>query len=247
MVCCWRISTFNDSPDHRRAVAPASTVAQFDPLCEVQSDKASVEITSPFDGVLKEILVNEGDVAKVGQGLCLIEVEDDSTSDTSGSGKPRDSGLQPSSTSEPVPPPVEEQTAAQAISHSAERRLHPLDPQYVAPSPSNAFKSSDESVRGTRDVLAMPSVRHYARSKGVDLALLVPGSGRDGRIEKGDVDAYLTRSGPTTAGPTTTGATVAASVQQPDVVVELNRTRRNMWKAMGKVNTALILDSPARC
>ena len=44
--------------------------------CEVQSDKASVEITSLFDGVLKEILVKEGEVAKVGEALCLIETED---------------------------------------------------------------------------------------------------------------------------------------------------------------------------
>ncbi|EKM76023.1 hypothetical protein AGABI1DRAFT_109105, partial [Agaricus bisporus var. burnettii JB137-S8] len=75
----------------------------------------------------------------------------------------------------------------------------------------------------------MPSARHYARSKEVDLALLAPGSGRDGRIEKGNADAYLTRSETTTAG-----ASMAASVQQQDVVVELNHTRRNMWKAMGK-------------
>ncbi|XP_006457510.1 hypothetical protein AGABI2DRAFT_196179, partial [Agaricus bisporus var. bisporus H97] len=211
------------------SVAPAATVAQFDPLCEVQSDKASVEITSPFDGVLKEILVNEGDVAKVGQGLCLIEVEDDGTGDASTSDIPQDSGSQSSSSSSaPVSSPPEQETGN--ISQSTERRLHPLDPNYVAPTrPSNTFQSSDQNKRGTQDVLAMPSVRHYARSKEVDLALLAPGSGRDGRIEKGDVDAYLTRSETTTAG-----ASMAASVQQQDVVVELNRTRRNMWKAMGK-------------
>lgn len=182
--------------------------------------------------------MNEGDVAKVGQGLCLIEVEDDGTSDSS---EPSDSGLQPSSTSTstsaPAPLPAEQQAAPQSTSQTIERRLHPLDPQYVAPSrPSGVFTSSDEGERGTRDVLAMPSVRHYARSKGVDLTLLAPGSGRDGRIEKGDVDAHLTGSGASTAGPTTTTTTMTASVPEQDVVVELNRTRRNMWKAMGKVN-----------
>lgn len=202
-----------------------------------------MEITSPFDGVLKEILVNEGDVAKVGQGLCLIEVEDDGTGDASTSDIPQDSGSQSSSSSSsaPVSSPPEQETSD--ISQSTERRLHPLDPNYVAPTrPSNTFQSSDQNKRGTQDVLAMPSVRHYARSKEVDLALLAPGSGRDGRIEKGDVDAYLTRSETTTAG-----ASMAASVQQQDVVVELNRTRRNMWKAMGKVNSTLIIDSQARC
>jgi hypothetical protein len=44
------------------------------PLCE---DKASVEITSPYAGLLKETLVKEGQVAKVGQGLCITEVDEE--------------------------------------------------------------------------------------------------------------------------------------------------------------------------
>lgn len=77
----------------------------------------------------------------------------------------------------------------------------------------------------------MPSVRHYARFKDVDLALLAPGSGRDGRIERADVDAYLARSG-SYATPETSVSAPAG--QQQDVVVELNRTRYSMWKAMEK-------------
>jgi len=60
-----------------RSIQPQASVQEFDPLCEVQSDKASVEITSPSDGVIKELLVQEGEIAKVGAGLCLIEVEED--------------------------------------------------------------------------------------------------------------------------------------------------------------------------
>ena len=56
---------------------PSAVVQTFDPLCEVQSDKASVEITSPFEGIVKELLVKEGEVAKVGENLCIIEVEDE--------------------------------------------------------------------------------------------------------------------------------------------------------------------------
>jgi len=58
-------------------VKELGTIKSFEPLCKVQSDKASVEITSPFDGVVKEILVKEGGVAKVGQGLCVIEVDEE--------------------------------------------------------------------------------------------------------------------------------------------------------------------------
>ena len=59
-----------------RSVKSQGTVQAFDVLCEVQSDKASVEITSPFDGVSKPIFVKEGEVAKVGESPCLIETED---------------------------------------------------------------------------------------------------------------------------------------------------------------------------
>ena len=58
---------------------PQASVQAFDTLLEVQSDKASVEITSPFEGTVKELLVQEGEIAKVGSGLCLIETEEEGT------------------------------------------------------------------------------------------------------------------------------------------------------------------------
>jgi 2-oxoisovalerate dehydrogenase E2 component (dihydrolipoyl transacylase) len=76
----------------------------------------------------------------------------------------------------------------------------------------------------THSVLAKPSVRHFARRNGVDLELLGPGSGSGGRVEKGDVEAYLAR-----------GVGDMHAVSESDVVVELGRTRYNMWKAMTKV------------
>lgn len=168
-------------------------IQSFDPLCEVQSDKASVEITSPFDGIVTEILVAEGSIAKVGEGLCLIEIEEEVDASEA-----------------PVvheTPPV----AASVEEPQSSRRLHPLDPKFT-PEASPADR-----------VLATPSVRHLARSKGVDLAKLVPGSGRDGRIEKKDVEASL------------------SGINQPqiasmteDLIVELGRTRYGMWKAMVK-------------
>lgn len=216
---------------------PSSTVAAFDPLCEVQSDKASVEITSPFDGVLKEILVKEGDVAKVGEGLCLIEVDEEAVEDLSNIEPVGDKAQesQPQTQSMPPPPSAPEQPTPSKPEHQPQRRLHPLDPNNVDLPRSSlpAFKPSQQHLRGAHDVLAMPSVRHYARSKDVDLSLLAPGSGRDGRIEKADVDAYLARSGPYAA---TEAPSPTSSAQQQDVVVELNRTRYSMWKAMEKVS-----------
>ena len=53
-------------------VAPEARVEQFDRLCEVQSDKASVEITSRYDGVVKRLHYEAGDTALVGKVRCLI-------------------------------------------------------------------------------------------------------------------------------------------------------------------------------
>ncbi|KAF8421155.1 hypothetical protein BGX38DRAFT_1251995 [Terfezia claveryi] len=56
-------------------VQPGARVEQFDKLCEVQSDKASVEITSRFDGVIKKLYYDAGEMALVGKPLVDIDIE----------------------------------------------------------------------------------------------------------------------------------------------------------------------------
>ncbi|KAG1764726.1 2-oxoacid dehydrogenases acyltransferase-domain-containing protein [Suillus occidentalis] len=202
-------------------VKELGTIQSFDPLCEVQSDKASVEITSPFDGVVKEILVKEGEVAKVGQGLCVIEVDEELLD--SGSAEQ----MEPASSSAPAPIILNskfvEGTAFQAEQIGGElstpRRPHPMDPNYLPPSTANA---------NPENVLAKPSVRHYARQSKVDLSRLLSGSGRDGRIEKKDIDAFLSQQ----AYSVSADSGSAAPQAEQDVIVELGRTRYGMWKAM---------------
>lgn len=191
-------------------------------LCEVQSDKATVEITSPFDGVVKALMVKEGEVAQVGSGLCQIETEDDSPESEQSSAPEPAADPTPSEPTPAAAPPQEPQQAVETSSKSA-AGLHPLAPGYV-PNPKE------------KDVLCTPSVRHFARSQGVDLANLVPGSGKAGRIERKDVDAYLAGKA-TSSQPSQTSSTLApVSVSADDALVQLGRTRYGMWKAMTKVS-----------
>lgn len=210
-----------------RSVKPLAAVQAFDPLCEVQSDKASVEITSPFDGIVKELLVKEGDVAKVGENLCLIEVDEESLDDE-GSAKatpPKASTSKIELSSPPTALRSEIQEEEIDAASEPPKRLHPLDPR-AQTHPQNLTSEPAE-------VLALPSVRHFAKQNRVDLALLVPGSGRGGRIEKRDIEAYIARG---SAQATSSSPPKVSKQPEGDVVVELNRTRHSMWKAMVKVS-----------
>jgi len=57
-------------------IKPGDQIHQFDKICEVQSDKASVEITSRFDGIVKKLHHEVGEMAKVGKPLIDIDVPD---------------------------------------------------------------------------------------------------------------------------------------------------------------------------
>ncbi|KAJ3909342.1 2-oxoacid dehydrogenases acyltransferase-domain-containing protein [Lentinula edodes] len=160
-------------------VKPQAVIQAFDPFCEAQSDKANVEITSHFDGVVTELLVQEGQMAKVGSNLCLIEVVKEAVI-----------GISPNEFT------------------SAPRRKHPMDLTFTPYAKSNS------------PIFTTPSVRHFARQRGIDFAQLTPGSGKDGRIEKPDIDNYL-------AGAATPEAPVGLQDNQ-DVVVELGRTRHTL-------------------
>ncbi|KAI0069890.1 CoA-dependent acyltransferase [Panus rudis PR-1116 ss-1] len=213
----------------RWTAKPSESIQAFDALCEVQSDKASVEITSPYDGVIKELLVKEGEVAKVGSGLCIIEVDEESAAvdeDASAASPPPHPEQAAASAGVDVPPSQVTEREQAPSPAAAKRRPHPLDP--------NVPPEANPSLGGNyENVLATPSTRHYARQKGVDLSKVAPGSGKGGRVEKQDVDAYLARVASEVDA--TKSAPAAPKVDTAsDVVVELGRTRWNMYKAMTK-------------
>lgn len=152
------------------------TIQEDDILFEVQNDKSVEEIPSPVSGKVLEVRVQEGTVARVGD---IIVVIDD------GSG-PAEAAPAPAAVEAPVAPAAAPTPAA------------PTAPAQATgvPAASNPDKL----------VLAMPSVRQYAREKGVDITLVVP-TGKGGRVTREDIDNFG-------------GAPVAAAAPAASPVVE---------------------------
>ncbi|GGA17435.1 dihydrolipoamide acetyltransferase family protein [Psychrobacillus lasiicapitis] len=151
-------------------VKAGDEVQEDDILCEVQNDKAVVEIPSPVKGKVTEVLVSEGTVAVVGD--VLIKIDAPGYEDLQFKGQ--DNG--------------EEKTEAQ-VQATAEGGQE-IDKETVE-APAKKEAATTEQPKGETRVIAMPSVRKFARDKEVNIAD-VTGSGKNGRILKEDIEAFLT-------------------------------------------------------
>lgn len=148
-------------------VAVGDTVSEEDPIADAMTDKATIELTAPVDGVIKSIACEEGDMLAVGAVLVELEIEGEGETSEDDVSEP-----EPVATSEPKADP-----AAQVKSDLAKS-----DP--VVAAPTSPVK---RQVLGGK-VLASPAVRHRAQSLNIDLTA-VPTQAQ--RISHADLDAYL--------------------------------------------------------
>jgi pyruvate dehydrogenase E2 component (dihydrolipoamide acetyltransferase) len=161
-------------------VAEGDTVAVEDGLISLETDKATMDVPSPKEGVVTKLLVKSGDKVSKGDKVCMLKV--------AGSGKPA---------------PAKSDSAASAPkADSAPTASKPTEPR-KAPVPHHPSAGTKPK---TGKVHASPSVRRLAREFGVDLAE-VPGSGPKNRILKEDVQAYVKEelSRPRTTAPAAGG------------------------------------------
>jgi 2-oxoisovalerate dehydrogenase E2 component (dihydrolipoyl transacylase) len=150
-------------------VAVGDRVTTSSVLAEVMTDKATVEISSPVDGVVSELLGQPGDVLAVGGAFVTIEL--DGSAPTSAPAAPPPAVPTPA-----VPTPAVPTPAVPA-------------PSPVAPTPAHATPSARPTAPLARPTAA-PAVRARARALGVNLADIV-GSGPDGRVVHADLDRQL--------------------------------------------------------
>jgi pyruvate dehydrogenase E2 component (dihydrolipoamide acetyltransferase) len=167
----------------RMMVGPGTRVSEGQPVMELETDKAVVEVPSSVSGVVKEIYVKEGDKVKVGQIIFTLEGALSAAPDRRAS--------------EPVEH-VSGQQAARLAFHLAmkaegkteEQALPPDQP--LQPLPAFTMPVQLGKVAGTEQrepVPAAPHVRRLARELGLDI-YNIPGSGPGGRISEDDVKAF---------------------------------------------------------
>jgi len=170
----------------RLMVFPGAKVSEGQPVMELETDKAVVEVPSSIAGVVKEVKVKEGEKIKVGQVIFTLE------------GGP----ATPAETTSVRNAPVEHvsgqhgarlafQAAIRAEGKTEEQALPPDQPQRPG-APEFSMPAQLGKVAGTehrQPIPASPHVRRLAREVGVDI-YEVKGSGPGGRISEDDVKAY---------------------------------------------------------
>lgn len=140
-------------------VKPGDTVKKYDPLAEVVTDKVNAEIPSSFEGVITELIAQEGQTLPVGAVVCSIEI--------AGEGEL------------PPPPPEKKSSVSSAILNAGVQK------KQEAPQPAPTPSATPKEVRRDK-VRYSPAVLRLAQEH--DIALdQVTGTGEGGRITRKDL------------------------------------------------------------
>ena len=168
-------------------------VKRDEPLYAMETDKGTMDIESPYDGVLTEWLVEEGTVHKIGAAIAHMEVAEGVEEMAAGHGPP--SAESPAATAPPIAP--KETSTAQS-------------PQ--ASTPAATTTTSNRAIP--------PRTRRYLREKGLaEVADQIPAKGK--KLTPEDIDAYLAAGGAGGAGGAGDGGTSSSTTKASEPADDL--------------------------
>ncbi len=167
-------------------------VEKDEPIVEIATDKVDSEIPSTEAGILVKQMYKDGDVVKVGEPVAMINTEGGA------------SAVAPAPTAAPATTPVVETPVA------VEAAVTAIENQIQAAQPAAEPLSNADGSR-----FYSPLVLNIARTEGVSMSELetVPGNGKEGRVTKSDILAYVANRG--NAQPTAAAASVSAMPVAP--------------------------------
>jgi pyruvate dehydrogenase E2 component (dihydrolipoyllysine-residue acetyltransferase) len=215
----------------RVLVATGDTITKDQPLLELETDKATIEVPSTVSGTVKAVKVKQGERIKVGQVVLTVD-DAGAAAPSAGAAKtksqpaeaPEGGASQQPKKAEPVKAAAAADRAVADAEKDQPQDEEPEEPAEAPPKPkrgevveiSRAARSAPAAPQPEPEAegplpAAAPSVRKLARELGVDIRR-VAGSGPAGRISADDVQAYV-RNAMAAAG---TGATAAGGIQLPD-------------------------------
>ena len=157
----------------RWVVPEGETIAKGDVLAEIETDKATVEVESNFEGVVARHLIDEGTPVPVGDPIAVI----------GGEGEEIDFDELLGGLAEAEPAEKEEE---KAVAEEKKKEKEPAREKAAAPE----REPTPEGAHLPEGVRASPLARRMAEEEGIDLSR-VEGSGPKGRIVKQDIESYL--------------------------------------------------------
>jgi pyruvate dehydrogenase E2 component (dihydrolipoamide acetyltransferase) len=171
-----------------------------DSVIELETDKAVVEIPTPYKGKISEILVKEGDEVNIGAVIARVETEvadlDEEPEEVAAAEIPEDKEIEEAEPEKaPEAEPVKEAVEA--------------TPKEEPPPPPKEIQKIEEPALKRGPAPASPSVRRLARELGVDIHTVQAG-GPGARITEADVKAHVKKMRPTTAAPGPAAGRIAA-------------------------------------
>ncbi len=241
-------------------VKPGDTVKEDDAIAEVENDKALVELPTPVDGTVKEIHVEEGTVATVGDLLMTLEVAGEGNVSADGHAVTQTERQVTDATQGGARDGTEANEAEGMRGATAEDGGKNAKSAAVPPTATTAAPAAPESAQAVsvhsaaREVLATPGVRKYARDHQVNIEN-VTGTGPNGKITVEDVDTFLQNKNasvtpsqgsevvadeagaeaPSADGPRVEAAvTAAASSAELEERIKLTQIRKVIAKSMAK-------------
>ncbi len=212
------------------------TIEADEAILEIATDKVDSEVPSEVDGVLSEILFQVDDVVQVGQTLAIIETDADVSSDDTGS------------TQDEVV--TAEEPPAQVVAE-VEARV------------AQAVETAHSVIASNGDRFYSPLVRNIASTENISQTELdaLPGTGKDGRVTKNDILAYVksrtdvpatdttkTAVKPAVAAPVAKTTTTPVSVNGQDEIIEMTRMGKLIANHMTEsIHTSAHVQSFVEC
>jgi 2-oxoisovalerate dehydrogenase E2 component (dihydrolipoyl transacylase) len=191
-------------------VEEGARVEEWGKLCEVMTDKSSVDITSKHAGVIKKLHAEKDKIVQVGEPLVDIEVE----------------GLEDGQTGD-----VENEVGELDKGDGAESAEAPQESKNALESTESSGEKESAKTEGKYAALATPAVRGLLKEHGIATED-IQGSGKDGRVMKEDVLNHISTRESGTPGKPVLHRPLSLDTKQTETPQRLTPVQNQMFKTM---------------